>query len=161
MNSFAFWFFWRLCLSLFKINERSFPKQKWETLEPLRADLLTDLTVNPHSASWDQSHHFQKMESTKRLSGFCVRWCYFLWTTFWRKNCQVFLLPSLPERLMIITGSTHHHGDSAKWHGDRAKWIQYQNHQNFLLTNPVFLRIVVLKNVTCCGEGYTFKFGDF
>ena len=36
-----------------------------------------------------------------------------------------------------------------------------KNHQNVLLTNPVFLRIVVLKNVTCCGEGYTFKFGDF
>ena len=43
-----------------------------------------------------------------------------------KKYCQVFLLPSLPERSMIITGSTHHHGDSAKWHGDRAKWIQYQ-----------------------------------
>ena len=36
-----------------------------------------------------------------------------------------------------------------------------KNHQNVLLTNPVFLRIVVLKNVACCGEGYTFKFGDF
>jgi hypothetical protein len=62
---------------------------------------------------------------------------------------------------MIITGSTLIMETVSNDMETEPNEFSIKIHQNVFLTNPVFLRIVVLKNVTCCGEGYTFKLGDF